>query len=544
MRPVARFLRPRLGVAVGLALAAALGLGAPAASAHAQLLSTDPAAGSALAQGPSRLVLRFSEAVEATFGSVRVYDAGGHRLATGRATHPRGARDAVAVTAPALGTGGYVVTWRVISADSHPVHGAFTFRVGGRVADGAAARAEAARLIAMHQGNAAAGWLLGMARFAAFAALAVAVGGTALVVATGWPGARKLLWASLLGAGVALVAGLAVQGPYAGALPLVDALKPSVVGEVLHTRFGEVAVIMLGALVVGAVVLARIDRAGRWWRPTALAAAAVLVIGPALAGHASVGRLVPLALAFDVVHLGAAAVWIGGLAVLVSLLRGGLAERRKAVAVTFSSWALPAAAAVVVSGLFATWRQVGTWAAVTATPYGRLLLAKTVAVAGLLGLAVISRQALRRTQTSRLRTAVILELGVVAVVFALTSALVNAVPARAALARPYSVEVHAGPSVLVDVVVDPAKVGSLAVHLYTLGADGAPLDVARAMATLSLPGRPVDPISAPLTKVGPGHFASYGVNVPISGRWSLAVALEPTPATAVLADPIQVPIRG
>ena len=116
--------------ALALALAA-LALLPATASAHALLKATTPERGARLDAAPEQVSLRFSEPVEAEFGAVRVFDSDGREVQTGRTFHPgdRGAEVAVRLR-DGLGEDGYTVTYRVISADSHPVSGGFVFVVG------------------------------------------------------------------------------------------------------------------------------------------------------------------------------------------------------------------------------------------------------------------------------------------------------------------------------------------------------------------------------------------------------------------------------
>ncbi|MER3485914.1 MAG: hypothetical protein C4345_08050 [Chloroflexota bacterium] len=107
-------------------------------------------------------------------------------------------------------------------------------------------------------------------------------------------------------------------------------------------------------------------------------------------------------------------------------------------------------------------------------------------------------------------------------VLALTSLLVNTVPARSALAQPFSTELRTA-AVLIDVTVDPTKVGPVDIHTYTLSHAGAVTDIEELTAELTLPGRDIGPLDIPLQRVGPGHFAAYGIDIPIPGVWQLDV---------------------
>ena len=122
-------IRPLALALVALALAPAV------ASAHATLEETTPERAARLKAAPEQVTLRFSEPVEAEFGAMRVFDSRGREVQDGRAFHPgdRGAEVAIRLR-DGLGDDGYTVTYRVISADSHPVSGGFVFVVGDATA--------------------------------------------------------------------------------------------------------------------------------------------------------------------------------------------------------------------------------------------------------------------------------------------------------------------------------------------------------------------------------------------------------------------------
>lgn len=127
--------RALISLAAALAV---LALGAPAASAHARLEGSTPARGAVLERQPASATFQFSESVEANFGAVRVYDAKGRRVDDGKASHPGGRGDEVAVgLRSGLPEGTHTATYRVVSADSHPVEGGLVFSIGHASAAGA-----------------------------------------------------------------------------------------------------------------------------------------------------------------------------------------------------------------------------------------------------------------------------------------------------------------------------------------------------------------------------------------------------------------------
>jgi copper transport protein len=556
--------------------------GAAPAWAHAELTSTEPVGGTTVATAPDRVVLHFGETVEIPLGSIRVFESpSGKQVTTGAATHADGQGNAVAVKLPKLEKGTYIVTWRVTSADSHPVHGAFTFTVGS-AKGGAQDTALVQKLLLSGGGSTAVGAIYAVIRFVAFAGLIVLVGGLAFVGLI-WPAGaglarpRRVLWWSWAAAVVVTLVGIPIQGVYAAGLPLSKVASSTVVSGVLDERFGRVSVARLVLLALMAAVLAATAR-----RPAAgtvdgprmpaglLAAAGILSIGllltPGLAGHAATQDLVPLAIVSDVVHLAAVSVWLGGLALLTAaVLPRRRADELAAVVPRFSGVAVGAVIVILATGTFQGWREVRSVAALTQTTYGRLLMIKVALFVVLVGLGWLSRRfvhahyriasgpsrlspspaaapaasAAGRSgarlsfgpgaatadadgEVTRLRRTVGAETVVAVAVLAVTALLVNAQPARSALAQPFSAEMRS-PQVWVDVTVDPAKAGPAALHFYSLSPQGGVAEVQDLTATLTLPSRDVGPLSVPVQRAGPGHFSAYNFNIPLSGQWKLEV---------------------
>jgi copper transport protein len=349
---------------------------------------------------------------------------------------------------------------------------------------------------------------------------------------------------------------------YAAGLPLSKAVSSTVLSGVLDERFGKVWAARLVLLVLMAAVLMALGRRAAAappdgaaapsplrLPPAGLAGAGVLSVGllltPGLAGHASTQDLVPLAVASDVVHLVAVSFWLGGLAMLVAaVLPRRVPDELAAVVPRFSRMAFGAVIAILGTGTFQGWREVRSKAALTDTTYGRLLIVKVGLFALLVALGGLSRrfvQARYRVPAARLsfgpgaatvdpdgetvaqlRRTVGAETVIAVVVLAVTALLVNAQPARSALAQPYSAEMRSD-AVWVDVTVDPAKAGPAALHFYTLSPKGMQQEVQDLTATLTLPSQDVGPLTVPVTRAGPGHFSAYNFNIPLRGQWKLEV---------------------
>jgi copper transport protein len=545
-------------MAVGVVACAAILATASPASAHAELLTSSPAPSSVLLIPPPRIVLHFDESVTIDFGSVSVLALDGRRVDEGGASHPGNDGSTVVLSLPNhLDRGTYVVGWRVISDDSHPVHGAYVFSVGTAASAGRAASVVAALEAA--DGSTTVGVVYGIIRFATFAGLLVLVGlATVLLVINpqGWQlrRIRRILWCSWTLLLAATIAGIAVQGVYAAALPLSQVFSASLFGDVLGTRFGEVQ--LLRMLLLLAVIPWLVGQGSPSWRRPARRAGAVVAAGlgigllltPGLAGHASTIGNATFGEILDVVHLGAAAVWLGGLVLLGTLLLPGLGPEARSivpsVARRFAPLALGAVVAVVATGTVQLMRRVGSWYALLHTSYGRILIVKVAVVAVLVAVAAItwrrSRGGWLRARTvpteqmiaRRLPPQVLIETGLMVGVLVAASLLVNAVPARQAAAQPFT-DSFAVRGVEVNVLVAPATVGpdNLA-HFYVLGRLGQPMAIAELDASISLPSAGLRPKAIPLAVASPGHYQAEGIDIPVSGSWRLIVTVRTTARAA------------
>ncbi len=164
------------GWVAGLAVALLALAAAPVAAAHSSVSATQPANDAVVQEAPDRVSVIYTEPVETAFGALRVYDSAARRVDTGELLRP--SPDTVAVALEdGLPDGTYTVTWQVISADSHPIHGAFVFHIGAPGANAAGIAEQVENQGIPQSVNVSAG----IVRFAGFGALILAAGG---VIAT------------------------------------------------------------------------------------------------------------------------------------------------------------------------------------------------------------------------------------------------------------------------------------------------------------------------------------------------------------------------
>ncbi|MEU5469046.1 copper resistance CopC/CopD family protein [Streptomyces lydicus] len=411
---------------VAVALAGALFGGAVPASAHAALTGSTPAQGSVVDRAPEQVALTFSEGVAMGDDSIRVLDPHGKRVDRGKLRNLCSGATVKYGTGlpPGLGNGTYTVAWQAVSADSHPVSGAFTFSVGAPSKSSAAVPQQEA-------GGGLVGALYGIARCLAYAGFVLMAGGAAFVVACRPAAAlvrsvQRLVvqgWALLTGTTVAM---LLLRTPYTGSGDLADVFDLGGLQQVLLTKPGAALVSRLLLLAAAALFVAvlfgafarahepagaggttdaegetgAVDPAEEARRRKDLTfglgiggviVATGLAATWAMAEHASTGLQPAVAMPVDVLHLLAVAAWLGGLATLLVSLYWGPPVERTAVR-RFSRIAFGSVVVLAATGVYQSWRQVGTWSALTGTAYGRLLLLKVGLVAVLVGIAWVSRR--------------------------------------------------------------------------------------------------------------------------------------------------------
>lgn len=542
------------------------------AGAHAVLENADPAPRASVSAAPKAITLTFSESVDMRDDGIRLFDDSMEQLDIGAVHHPGGKAKVVAASLPDLPRGLYTVAWRAVSADSHPVQGAYTFGVQVS-ATGSAASDLTARAQAGEAGDRAVGILYGIARFGVFVGLALLIGILGFVLFA-WPAGRvaRRVRLVLLGALtltiVSTVLGFLLQGPYTSGGSLGDTFSTELIRATWDTRFGKVWMLRLLILVILGFVIHAVTLTGRdrISRATAIGTSLLLVAlaaTPGLAGHASAGRWSTLALVMDVAHVLAMGLWLGGLVAL------GLARHDDVaysdVAERFSWIALGSVVVLVVSGSFQAVREIDPLSALWDSTYGRILIAKLVAFGLLLLVAAFSRRIVHgRTlglgrgapepapeaqampvgagsgvgtlvradvatkpavHAGHLSRTVKVELAFGAIVLAFTSILVNTAPPQQAL-TPTPVDAVLGTgAVRFETFFGPAEAGRPnQMHVTAVGRDGLPVRVVDMRASLANPDKDVPPISVPLEKFkgAKGHYIADGVRLP-EGRWTLTI---------------------
>jgi copper transport protein len=393
---LSQLLVARLWVVLAIAVGALVG--APAtALAHATLVRAEPAVNGRLNACPTRVRLEFNEAVEPTMAAASVLDMHGSRVVLSFSGDPHDVHAVIASVA-CLGNGPYRLTWRVVSADGHPVDGSYGFTIedgisaaalpmtphdSAMLAHESTLMAHESEMIAHEQevwGISVAGAPLGLAVLSG-----LALG--ALLSLSGMLFFRSGIRGGEVGNVDVVMRGLAVMTPLLLAAHFVAWMMNA---DVMHhftsdslsvatnTGIGRRELLRIGFafLALWALVLARRTR-------LALAFSAGSLLVSAAIGHTA--AIVPeWAIPGKALHLLASAAWIGGVLWLMLLDRTEVLRFARETA-RVSRVAMICVIVIAVSGLLQSWLFLSSPSDLVHSPYGLLVLAKITGTLVLIG---------------------------------------------------------------------------------------------------------------------------------------------------------------
>jgi copper transport protein len=568
------------GIVAAVAVAGALLALPSAATAHAYLVRTVPAASVVLETPPANIQLTYDEAVEPRLAIISVTDADGHQETTGPVRRsPANSNTLVVPLRAHLPEGWYLIYWRAISVDGHPVQGAFTYAVGPN--PGPAPQFRVPNISA----TATTPQLL-IARWAMFVTVMVAIGLLAMRLLIARPLIRRVQGLSLraltVAFGVAAALGLIAIPVYLDVSTANDSLRAvfdlsALVPLYRATAFGRAIVdleLCFALFCLASGIALWVDRPERERRSIAelaagcgalLAAAAVLVV-PGAAGHAAQTAPRGLTLLFDWWHLAAGSVWLGGLVgVLVLWFSVPARERVPALSVCvprFSNVAVGSVLLLAATGVGEAIDHIPAVNALWETGYGRAILVKTGLLGGALVIAsgnllrsrprliaAAREPALGDPAAGLLRRLVSGEVAVIgAIVFAaavLSSlpppppafVLENSAIAKVGPGRVAQTVGHAG--YVLQVLVSPNKAAAPDSFALRITHNGLPVRGANVTLLFNHLEMEMPEQEYQLTEIRPGVYSRAAPALVMVGRWGLTFQVTPahgSPFTALIVD--------
>ena len=384
------------------------------AMAHAILLDTSPANHASVRRSPRDVRVTFDDSVRLGHGNAAVANDTGESILSGPPVVV--GHSVVLPLRPDLPNGDYSARWSIVAEDGHRQQGVLAFAVGAASGSPTSVLGASAPL----------SWT-----DVALRALYLAGALTAAGVFSFWLLVRRLFVEDLR-RHISRLLFFALLAAFVGA----GGLEHTATGGTRFALFAKVAAIVAaGGAAAAALAASRTNLL-----PAAGLGAVALVIAPAFGGHAlDHGSPAWVAVPVDLLHLGSAAVWIGGLVALLSLLRGAVGDAavRVAAARRFSTVALAAVVVLAASGLGRALTELDSVSQIWSTSYGRALIVKTVLFLPLLGVGRANRAVLAHA-SARLARPVLIELAVLAAIVGVVGVLTDL--------RPGSEAPHKSPS--------------------------------------------------------------------------------------------------
>ena len=529
--------------------------------AHAALLRTTPSASGTVNVAPSQVTLAYSEPVEPRFAIVSVTNAAGRQVTSGEPRSAPGSPQTLVTPLQRVPEGWYLVFWRVISADGHPVRGAFTFAVGPN--PGPPPQFQVPSL-----SETATTTRLLISRWVAFLSLLTALGLFVLRSLIARPVVRTVRGCSLrpltIAFGVAVAAALVAIPVYVLLATAQFTLRSwwdlgGILPAARSSGFGRDFLdleLVLALFAVAAGIALWVDRPEREQRsvvellalPSALAAGASTLLLPALAGHAGQKSPRGLSLPLDAAHLGAAGIWLGGLiGIVIFWLTVGRAARAAALALVVPRFSLVAFGSVLLligTGIGQSLLELPTLATLWQTSYGKALLVKIALLAAALVLAAVN---LARTKPRLqagdadapllLRRLVQGEILFVAAALFAAGVLASLPPPSSALARVQNVAARVGPGPVSEVIakspyrvhvrVTPNRAAVKNAFSVSLTRDGKPVQGAGVITKFDMLDMEMGEQSYRLRELRPGVFSKSAPALVMVGHWGLQFEVTP-----------------
>jgi len=535
-----RTVRRTIGVAftsIALALAFIPGI----ASAHAILDSSSPAPSALLATSPQEIRLEFDEQVEATLGDIRLYDSQQHEVTIEKTVRSSSNTSIVTAGVPKLAPGVYVVVWRVVSSDGHPVTGAFPFEIGTKSSGTTAALLQ--KILNGTKSTSPVGNAMATFRLLGFLAVLVLLGSVSLLWRSDLLGnqrARALLKNSSLGLAVSSLGLLLLQGPFTTGTSWGSLFNSEVLGNVLHTRLGMALFLRaICALMWVRLAVTVSSTPKKGWRIAAVITGISTVATFACSGHQSAGTLPGVFIPLDMIHVVAISTWVGALLVLVVMSRDNNVEDEAKRFSQLATWSMPL---VVLSGVVQGLHLIGSIGTITHSYFGKLLIIKTILVGFIILFGAAARARLRTNGFSSIGKIIRRESVLVVLVLTVTSLMVAQSP-RASTSNSVSFDkALVQNNIVAELSVLPAAIGPAEVHVVLTPPGGSLSPVVAVTVQFDLPSRSIPPIPVNMVEIGPNHWTGV-VQFPYAGTWNLKARVSPAANQTLLFD-TPVTVRG
>lgn len=523
-------------------------------SAHANLVRSEPAANTILAEPPLEIRLWFTEPLEPQFSKITLRDQSGNIINAPPSTVDPTDAFQMALAVPGnLPDGIYTVVWRTLSAaDGHPSLGSFAIGIGA-VGDKVSSGERASTAIPTDST---------LIRWSNLVSLALGVGGIGFLlfvwspaISAGRPFIERrvklLIWVGWILMGITGFFLLLMQYSLATGYPLLNGINgDSLNSLVADTRFGHLWLARM-ALWVGLGGALSFANSDKWFYWVALIVGVAILAINSVFSHANGAFDLTASVAADWLHLLGMVLWVGGLLHFINVI--GLVRQEfsansagplSRLVAHFSNFARVSVAVLIVTGLYSAWLQVGSVEGLLTTPYGQALLIKLILIVPVIGIAFINLvythrglEAGQEIWGSRLRALVGVEITLTMGMLLAVGAMTSIQPARNTLAEraanppppaPQPIkDVQTVEGMVVQLDISPGWVGENTFSLKLADTNGAPIqDATLVRMRFESQEQNLGESELRPTLTAEGVYSISGANLSVTGEWRIRTTIQ------------------
>ncbi|GKU84768.1 copper resistance CopC/CopD family protein [Niallia sp. NCCP-28] len=508
------------------------------ASAHAYITNSTPVENESLDKAPKEVKIEFNEKIQSGFTVLNVLNSAGERVDKKDVAIDKQTQKSISVTLKnGLKNDVYTVEWRILSADGHSVSGMIPFSIGelpkGVTLPKQQYTVDKSTMI-----------VVGMNKAFLYTGLCLYMGlclfymvwfrtdelASALVSRT-----KKLIYAALSFLTIGIISFLMVQTQTNTGMNFLASLRPGYLLETIKsTKEGTVWIIQMLLLLVLWAVHFYMKQNKSYQMKKSWIILGISIVGIILAkafiGHPSSSPYDEPAIIFDFFHLTGASIWLGGIIVIVFLLKEGIIDKKSKehhqywhTLQNYSHWALFSVAILAVSGAINASLLIPDFHSLVSTAYGVVLLVKVGLFFVMIGFGayhLFSRLLLSRKKIYKTSIKAEMFLGIL--ILLTTAVFTQLQTPTLPIDKPFYEEAELGYNENISLSISPKKTGvqnEFDINLFTN--DRKPMeDVEQLSISLSHEGQKTD---FTLKKTADGKYSGENLKLNQPGKWEATV---------------------
>ncbi|KXG10650.1 Copper transport protein YcnJ [Anoxybacillus sp. P3H1B] len=516
--------------------------------AHAYIVRSTPSENETLARAPSMIRIEFNEEIQDHFYSLKLINEAGQSITLNQVRIDKNHPKILEANLPnALSQGTYMIQWRVVSSDGHPVKGTIPFQIG----QGGKTETSILPKTKNYLPQLDMVWIRWL--FYVSSSLFVGMLFFKQIVEPKQETFsfsfryNALYWLAYIGMSLSILLSLPLQITVEADVPWSKAWSVSFIKKMItDSSFGSVWLIQIACLglllITGSAITyfhQRQEKRLKRWVSLSFIIGMGLLFTKSLLGHTAASPHRMISVLIDFLHLLAASLWLGSLCMIAIILPLELLAKKEkdwhrywAAIKRFSYWGAIFACGVMMTGAYMSLQQVPTFSALLSTMYGKFLMGKVMLLMMMLLLASIHIWA--RKKGRKLGLSIWGEWGIGIIVLLLAAVLTNLPPATAA-PGPFqqTKEVHGYTIVL---KVTPNILGTNHFTIHIKNQKGQPVQDIEQV-TVTLASKEMD-MGENVLQVRGNQSGTYQIQgmISMAGRWNIHIHALTTSLQSIDAD--------